>query len=117
MLDPVMKCFTRNLGVLGSSRTGSSVFSAEVSTGKTLQSPRLVLVNPRKGIYISRNLADVLLKVLQKHLVYNTYLTVRVQTQMYFDSVAQDLPANICTCRLISHQTLHCFGNETIEHI
>ena len=44
--DPVVKCLTRNPGVLGSSRTGSSVVFEGVFLGNTLQSPSLV--KPRK---------------------------------------------------------------------
>ena len=48
--DPVVKCLTFNPGFLGSSRTGSSEFFKGVSLGKTLQSPSLVLVKPRKDM-------------------------------------------------------------------
>ena len=41
---------TCNQGVLGSSRTGASGYFAEVSLGKTLQSPSLVLMKPGKDI-------------------------------------------------------------------
>ena len=44
----VVKCLTRNPGVLGSSRTGSSGFFVGVSLGKTLQSPSLVLENQER---------------------------------------------------------------------
>ena len=44
----VVKCLTRYPGVLGSNRTGSFGFFVRVSLGKTLQSPSLVLVKPRK---------------------------------------------------------------------
>ena len=40
----VVRCLTRNPGVLGSSRTGSSGFFVGVSLDETLQSPSLVLV-------------------------------------------------------------------------
>ena len=46
----VVKCFTRNPGVLGSSRTEFSGFYVEVSLGKTLLSPSLVLVKPGKDM-------------------------------------------------------------------
>ena len=48
----VVKCLTRNPGVLGSSRTGSSGFFTGVSLGKTLQSPSQVdlLVKARKDM-------------------------------------------------------------------
>ena len=46
----VVKCLTRNPGVLGSCCTGSSGFFVAVSLGKTLQSPSLLLVKPRKDM-------------------------------------------------------------------
>ena len=46
----VVKCLTRNSGLLGSSRTGSSGFFVGVSLGKILQSPSLVLVKLRKDM-------------------------------------------------------------------
>ena len=46
----VVICLTHNPGVLGSSHTGSSVFFVEVSLGKTLQSPSLVLLKPREDM-------------------------------------------------------------------
>ena len=50
----VVKCLTRNPGVLGLSCTGSSEFFVGLSLGKTLQSPSLVLVKPRKDMnYVS----------------------------------------------------------------
>ena len=45
----VANCLTPNPGVLGLSHTGSSGFFVGVSLGKTLQSPSLVLVKPRKA--------------------------------------------------------------------
>ena len=42
----VVKCLTRNPGILGSNGTESSGFFVGVSLGKLLQSPSLVLVNP-----------------------------------------------------------------------
>ena len=45
----VVECLTRNPGVLGSSRTGSSGFFVGVSLSNTLQSPSLVLMKPRKN--------------------------------------------------------------------
>ena len=44
----VVKCLTRNPGVLDSSCIGSSGIFVGVSMGKTLQSPSLVLVGPRR---------------------------------------------------------------------
>ena len=46
----VVKYLTRNPGVLGSSRTGSSRFLVGVSSGKTLQGPDLVLVKLGKDL-------------------------------------------------------------------
>ena len=47
--DPVVKCLTRNSGVLGSSRTGSSgIFHGSV-LGQDTSQPSLVLVKPRKA--------------------------------------------------------------------
>ena len=46
----VVKCLTRNIVVLGSSRTESTGFFVEVSAGKALQSPSLLLVKPRKDM-------------------------------------------------------------------
>ena len=62
----MVKCLNRNTGVLGSSRTGSSEFFAGVSLGKTLQSPSLVLVKPRKdmnNVICRRDMTEILLKV------------------------------------------------------
>ena len=46
----VVKCLTCNPGVLGSSHTESSEFFVGVTLGKTLRSPSLVLVKPRKDM-------------------------------------------------------------------
>ena len=61
----VVKCLTRNPGVLGSRRTGSSEFFVRVSLGQTLQSPSLVLVKPRKdtnNVKSRRDMTEMLLK-------------------------------------------------------
>ena len=61
----VVKCLTRNPGVLGSSSNGSSGFFAGVSLVKTLQSPSLVLVKPRKdmnNVSFRRDMTEILLK-------------------------------------------------------
>ena len=61
----VVKCLTRNPGVLGTSRTRSSGFFVGVSLGKTLQSPSLVLVKPRKDmndVSCRRDITKILLK-------------------------------------------------------
>ena len=61
----VVKCLTRNAGVLGSSRTGSSGFFVGVSLGKTVQSLSLVLVKPRKdmnNVRCRRDRTEILLK-------------------------------------------------------
>ena len=62
----VVKCLNRNPGVLGSSRTGSSVFFVGVSLDKTLQRPSLVLVKPRKDMNdmnCHRDMTEILLKM------------------------------------------------------
>ena len=46
----VVKCLTRNQGILGSICTGSSRFFRGIVMGKTLQSPSLVLMKPRKDM-------------------------------------------------------------------
>ena len=45
----VVKCLTRNPGVLGSSRTGSSGFFHGGVLGQDTSEPSLVLVKPRKA--------------------------------------------------------------------
>ena len=45
----VVKCLTRNPGVLGSSRTGSSGFFRGIVLGQDTSEPSLVLVKPRKA--------------------------------------------------------------------
>ena len=46
---PVVKCLTRNPGVLGSSRTESSGFFRGSVLGQDTSEPSLVLVKPRKA--------------------------------------------------------------------
>ena len=61
----VVKRLTRNLRVLGSSHTGFFEFFAGVSFGKTLQSPRLALVKPRKdtnNVNCHWDITEILLK-------------------------------------------------------
>ena len=61
----VVKCLTRNPGVLGSSRTDPLGFFVEMSLGKTLQSPSLTLVKPRKDMNdmnCCRDMTEILLK-------------------------------------------------------
>ena len=63
----VVRCLTRNPGVLSSSCTGSFGFFLEVSLGKTLQSPSLVLVKPRKdmgNVNFHRDMTEILLKAV-----------------------------------------------------
>ena len=70
----VVKCLTRNPGVLGSSRTRSYGFFVGVSLGKTLQSPSLVLMKPRKdvnNVSCRRDMTEILLKA-----AYNTIQSV-----------------------------------------
>ena len=45
----VVRCFTRNPGVLGSSRTRSSGFFRGSVLGQDTSEPSLVLVKPRKA--------------------------------------------------------------------
>ena len=62
---PVVKCLTLNPGVLGLSGTGSSGLFVGVSLGKTLQSPSLVLVKPRKdmnNVSCCSDMTEILLK-------------------------------------------------------
>ena len=61
----VVKCLTRNPGVLGPNRTRFSGCFVGVSLGKTLQSPSLVLVKPRKdmnNVSCRRDMTEILLK-------------------------------------------------------
>ena len=61
----VVKCLTRNEGVLGSSRAGSYEIFVGVSLGMTLQSPSLVLVKSRKdmnNVSCRRDVIEILLK-------------------------------------------------------
>ena len=46
---PVVECLTRNSGVLGWSRTGSSGFFRGSVLGQDTSEPSLVLVKPRKA--------------------------------------------------------------------
>ena len=61
----MLECLTRNPGVLGSSRTGSSGFFVRVSLGKIFQNRSLVLVKQRKDINnvsCCRNMTRIVLK-------------------------------------------------------
>ena len=61
----VPACLTRCPGVMGSSCTGSSGFFVGISLGKTLQSPSLVLMKPRKdmnNVSCRRDISEILLK-------------------------------------------------------
>ena len=61
----VVKCLTRNLGVLGSSRTGSSGFFRGSVLGQDTSEPSLVLVKPRKdmnNVSCRRDMTEILLK-------------------------------------------------------
>ena len=63
----VVKCLTRNPGFLSMIRTGSSLVFVEVSFGKTLQSPGVVLVKPREDMNNAsccHNVTEILLKAL-----------------------------------------------------
>ena len=62
----VVKCLTRNPGVLGSSHTGSSVFFHGSVLGQDTSDPSLVLVKPRKdmnNVSCRRDMTEILLKV------------------------------------------------------
>ena len=61
----VVKCLTLNPEVLGLSPTRCSDFFVGVSMGKTLQSPSLVLVKPRKemdNVSCRHDMTEILLK-------------------------------------------------------
>ena len=61
----VVRCLAPNTGVLGSNLTGFSEFFVGVSLGKTLQSPSLVLVKPRKdmnNVSCHCDMTEILLK-------------------------------------------------------
>ena len=63
------KVLIHNLGVLGSTHTGSSGFFMGVSFGKTLQSFILVLMKPRKdmnNVSCRCDMTEILLKVVLK---------------------------------------------------
>ena len=64
-LGSVVKCLTRNPGVLGSSRTGSSGFFRGSVLGKDTSEPSLVLVKRRKdmnNVSCPRDMTEILLK-------------------------------------------------------
>ena len=61
----VVGCLTRNQGVLGSSRTGSSGFFRGSVLGQDTSEPILVLVKPRKNmnnVICRRDMTEILLK-------------------------------------------------------
>ena len=61
----VVKCLTRDPGVLGLSRTGSSGFFRGNVLGQDTLEPSLVLVNPRKdmnNLNCRRDMTEILLK-------------------------------------------------------
>ena len=61
----VVKCLTRNPGVLGSSLTGSSGFFRGSVLGQDTSEPSLVLVKPRKSmnnVSCRRDMTEILLK-------------------------------------------------------
>ena len=63
---PVVKCLTRNPGVLGLSRTGSSGFFHGSVLGQETSEPSLVLVKPRKdmnNVSCRCDMTEILLKV------------------------------------------------------
>ena len=65
MSESVIFYSTRKPGVLGSSRTGRAGFFVSVSLGRTLQSPSLVPVKPRKdmnNVSLRRDTTEILLK-------------------------------------------------------
>ena len=62
---PVVKCLTRNPGILGSSCTGSSGFFCGSVLGQDTSESSLVLVNPRKdmnNVSCRRDMTEILLK-------------------------------------------------------
>ena len=62
---PVVKCLTRNPGVLGSSRTRSSELFRGSVLGKDTSEPSLVLVKPRKdmnNVSCRGDMTEILLK-------------------------------------------------------
>ena len=64
-LGSVVKCLTRNPGVLGSSRTGSSGFFRGSVLGQDTSEPSLVLVEPRKdmnNVSCRHDMTEILLK-------------------------------------------------------
>ena len=64
----VVKCLTRNPGVLGSSRTGSSEFFHWSVLGHGTSEPSLVLMKPRKdmnNVSCRRAMTEILLKASQ----------------------------------------------------
>ena len=64
----VVKCLTRNPGVLGSSCTGSSGFFRGSVLWQDTSEPSLVLVNPRKdmnNVKRRRDMTEILLKAEQ----------------------------------------------------
>ena len=61
----VVKCLTRDPGVLGSSCTGSSGFFRGSVLGQDTSEPSLVLVKPRKdmnNVSCRRDMTEILLK-------------------------------------------------------
>ena len=69
----VIKSLARNPGILGSSHTGSSGVFVGVFSGKTLQSPGLVLVKPRKkvnNVSCSRYITEIMLKAVTTLEIY-----------------------------------------------
>ena len=63
--SPVVKCLTRNPGVLRLSRTGSFGFFCGSVLGQDTSEPSLVLVKPRKdmnNVSCHRDMTEILLK-------------------------------------------------------
>ena len=72
----VVKCLTRDPGVLGSSRTGSSGFFPGNDLGQDTSEPSLVLAKPRKDmnkVSCRRDTTKILLKV-----AYNTIQSINL---------------------------------------
>ena len=62
---PVVKCLTRNQGVLGSNRAGSSVFFCGSVLEQDTSEASIVLVKPRKdmnNVNCRRDMTEILLK-------------------------------------------------------
>ena len=81
----VVKCLTRNPGVLGLSRAGSSWFFHGSVLGQDTSEPGLVLVKPRKdmnNVSCHRDMTEILMK----------------QRKTPFNQSIDDCPCQLCVC-------------------